>query len=312
MNNTRPETHHRQFDNADFQSGFTLVELLVVIGIIALLIAILMPALSKARAASQETVCMNNLRQLCLGMHLYADSNQGFMALDGGTGDASGKESITLATVGTNSAGKSVSASLCWDDTALWWNGITPMINLPSYYDMQTGNSPLPAAYGKSVFICPTGGEAVPATGGSTVDTVANGYFMLHGCPPGSGGTGDLVLPTYISYVINSKLNTSQAPVKLSQCSPASLVVLFVEKRMEPGEIPKTDSNYNKNISQLKCDPKRFTARHRHGGYLGFTDGHVGWFLNTDLNTTHTDPDGTTGDYNNQTLALWNPFGPST
>lgn len=65
------------------QSGFTLVELLVVIGIIALLIAILLPALSRARESANLLKCMATLRSMGQAAHLHAAEHQGFMPLAG-------------------------------------------------------------------------------------------------------------------------------------------------------------------------------------------------------------------------------------
>jgi prepilin-type N-terminal cleavage/methylation domain-containing protein/prepilin-type processing-associated H-X9-DG protein len=100
-----------------FRKGFTLIELLVVIAIIAILAAILFPVFAQAREKARETSCLSNLKQLDLGMLMYAqDYDETLPQWQWGRSYASG------------------SGPAKNNGTTIWWNAIYPYVKNVQVY----------------------------------------------------------------------------------------------------------------------------------------------------------------------------------
>ena len=305
------------------RSGFTLVELLVVIAVIALLLGLMLPAIGSFRARARASVSMSNLRQWGIGYSNFASDRKGLIPWEG-LKDA--KDMVTNLN----------------DLQRYWANAVAPMVDQAPYADIAVDNASVPVPpQGSNIFIDPAAQPPVDGSGSF------KGWLI-----PGT------TKRFYFSYVPNSQLNntleaqmdaitdTSDLRATKNKLNPATNTIRpewIDARRMRLSQIKKTAQTplllelrsvaseldgagtvndkvpqywhpyYGETLNRHRGEWQRFGARHRNGGHLLMADGHVEWYDNNTACTPKggSQPSAAKGkDFNRDDLT-WDPLGPS-
>jgi prepilin-type N-terminal cleavage/methylation domain-containing protein/prepilin-type processing-associated H-X9-DG protein len=175
--------------------GFTLVELLVVIGIISVLISILLPTLSKARQAAQSIQCQSNLRGLAQAMLMYVADNKGWLP-GGPTSSGRFLYNANWSTNPTYNSGNCPAICQNWDWMSPLAHYLIPDIDtgpsLASRLDRYTTmvNNPIFKCPANELMATPFGSPAVPV-GPPPSYALSTNFYLLNASTSG-GGVGTI------------------------------------------------------------------------------------------------------------------------
>ena len=230
--------------------GFTLIELLVVTAVIALIAALLLPALAKARASARRVECLSGLRQWAGAMMIYKEDNEGWLPREGYLNTGQVFRNNWAQVQHPNSAD-------------VWYNALSnPMGVPPASRYAQPVNRP-PFYRRGSLFHCP----AARFPSGHQLNQMA-----------------------LFSLAMNSQLIEPpvQSPsVRYSQIQFPVQTVLFLDNLLEGEPRVVLEQSWDE-LGQPAAAANRFAGR-RHGsaGNLAFADGHVESLAGTKVVETH-------------------------
>jgi prepilin-type processing-associated H-X9-DG protein len=265
--------------------------LLVVIAVIAILAAILLPALASAKRKAQQTQCLGNLRQWGVAGQVYAADGNDSLPTDGYAPDGHGNWSW-CASSSISLTGASIEGTV--DDLNAWFNVLPPLMGnkpLSGYetaFQLGHGFSNIKA----TLFMPFPGGNCGPIwecpSASMSLDTVLNILALPQNAPNSSTVPG---CAGFFSYVMNidlkrgpdgtTPLSYPTMPRMTSFKQPSETVFMF-DMVFDP-VTEKVNDHPEFNSVNPAGRQRSFAARHTGGGNITFLDGHAAYFKDTDI-----------------------------